>query len=190
MIKINLLTEKITPIRSRPRGTGEGRRNLVFGLIILAALAYVAFQWSLYRSKIAELDTQLTQAREEKDRLQRIHEQVDEYDRKKKELNQKIDIISELKKKQTGPVHLLDEVSKALPNRLWLNSLKQQKEGKVVLDGEAVTLPEVADFIQNLRASPYVANPELINSEERQGIIVFSMTFDFQQPEERVPEEG
>ena len=116
MIKINLLTEKITTARVSTRAPGAAGRNLIFALIGVLTVAYVGWQWYSYKNQLSRLNTEITQAREEKERLQKIIRQVEEYDARKQELGQKIDIISELKKKQSGPVHLLDEVSKALPN--------------------------------------------------------------------------
>lgn len=189
MIRINLLTEKITPARARTRAPGGGARNLLFGLIVAATLIIVGGLWYLNNSKLNQLDEDIIAAKEEKERLQTIIRQVEEYDAKKQELNQKIDIISELKKNQTGPVHLLDEVSKALPNLVWLTSMRQ-RGNRINIDGEAITYNAVADFISNLRKSPFVKSPDLLNSEEKKEIVTFNLTFLFSQPEEETSEEG
>jgi type IV pilus assembly protein PilN len=189
MIKINLLTEKITPQRVSTGLPGASSRNLIFAVIGILTVAYIGFQWYSYNSKLNKLDEDIAVAREERERLQKIIRQVEEFDAKKQELSQKIDIISNLKKKQSGPVHLLDEVSKALPNLVWLTAINQ-RSGRIQVDGESITYNAVADFIENLRRSKYVEAPDLVNSVEQGGVVVFSLTFQFRQPEEPAGEEG
>ncbi len=183
MIKINLLTEKITTARASTRAPGSASRNLIFAIIGVLTLAYIGWQWYSYNSTLSKLDTDIAQAREEKERLQKIIRQVEEFDAKKQELSQKIDIISDLKKKQSGPVHLLDEVSKALPNLVWLTSIIERGD-RIAVDGESITYNAVADFIENLRRSQYVDAPDLANSIEQGGTVAFNVTFRFRQPGE------
>jgi len=60
-------------------------------------------------------------------RLKEIKEKVKEvenYERDKKTYEEKIAIIQNLKKSQRGPVHVIDEISRMLPDRVWLVSLK------------------------------------------------------------------
>jgi type IV pilus assembly protein PilN len=183
MIKINLLTEKITSARVSTRLPGSASRNLIFGIIGVLTLAYIGYQWYSYNSTLTKLDADIVQAREEKERLQKIIRQVEEFDAKKQELNQKIDIIIDLKKKQSGPVHLLDEVSKALPNLVWITAINQHGN-RIQVDGESITYNAVADFIENLRRSQYIESPDLANSVEQEGIVAYNITFLFRQPEE------
>ncbi len=189
MIKINLLTEKITPARVSTRLPGAASRNLVFAVIGVLTVAYIGFQWYSYNTKLSRLDQDIATAREEREKLQKIIRQVEEFDAKKQELSQKIDIISDLKKKQAGPVHLLDEVSKALPNLIWITTI-QQRGDRIHVDGESITYNAVADFIENLRRSQYVESPDLANSVEQGGVVVFNVTFIFRQPEQSTGEEG
>jgi len=189
MIKINLLTEKMSPSRVSARLPGASSRNLIFAIIGILTVAYIGFQWYSYNSTLSRLDADIVEAREEREKLQKIIRQVEEFDAKKQELSQKIDIISNLKKKQAGPVHLLDEISKALPNLVWLTAITQRGD-RIQLDGESITYNAVADFIENLRRSHYIGSPDLANSVEQQGVVVFNITFIFKQSEEQTGEEG
>lgn len=181
MIKINLLTEKIAPARVSTRLPGASSRNLIFAAIAVLTVAYIGWQWYSYSSRLDRLNEDIAAAREEKEKLQKIIRQVEEYDAKKQELSQKIDIISDLKKKQSGPVHLLDEVSKALPNLVWLTAI-QQRGDRIQVDGESITYNAVADFIENLRRSQFIVSPDLVNSVERDGVVAFNLSFRFRQP--------
>jgi len=65
-------------------------------------------------------------------------------------------LIEELRRGQTGPVHMLDQVSRALPPMLWLTSLRQLgPDGAVLIEGRATTQTTVSDFVNNLEATGY-----------------------------------
>jgi Tfp pilus assembly protein PilN len=54
-------------------------------------------------------------------------------------------------------VHMLDQVSRALPPMLWLTELKQNDKvpGEVTIDGRCTTLTGLSDFVTNLEATGY-----------------------------------
>ena len=86
-----------------------------------------------------------------------------EFKRIKNEVETKIDVIWDLKSKQAGPVHLLDSVSRNLPDRVWLNSL-QETTKEVVMKGVAYSNADVALFMTNLESSAHFNNVELKQS--------------------------
>jgi Tfp pilus assembly protein PilN len=62
-------------------------------------------------------------------------------------------------------VHLLDELSRALPDRLWLTQLKTQN-GDIRVDGRTTSLTALSDFVGNLEASGYFVRPvEILDSQ-------------------------
>jgi Tfp pilus assembly protein PilN len=63
------------------------------------------------------------------------------------------------------PVALLDNVSKSVPDMLWLTSL-EQKEGDVTIEGRSTTLIALSDFVTNLGANAFFKRPiEILKSE-------------------------
>ena len=60
--------------------------------------------------------------------------QVQQFEQQKAQLQQRVVLIEQLRKSQTGPVHMLDQISLALPPMLWLTELKQT-DNVVVIDG-------------------------------------------------------
>jgi type IV pilus assembly protein PilN len=70
-----------------------------------------------------------------------------------------------LRRGQTAPVHVLDEVSKSLPERVWLNEMRQTG-ADFFLQGYAVSLPSLSDFVANLEATKWFIKPvELLDSQ-------------------------
>jgi type IV pilus assembly protein PilN len=95
---------------------------------------------------------------------------VSEFEKRRTQLQQRVALIEELRKGQSGPVHLLDELSRALPDRLWLTQMKQQ-DGEIRVDGRTTSLTALSDFVGNLESSGYFARPvEILDSQvESQG---------------------
>ena len=67
-------------------------------------------------------------------------------------------LIEQLRKGQGAPVHMIDELSKAMPEMLWLTELKQDG-GDLTLDGRCTTLTALSDFVGNLERIGYFAAP-------------------------------
>ena len=72
-------------------------------------------------------------------------------------------MIEQLKKNQAGLVHLLDEISKALPLGVNLTGLSEEKD-KIDMDGTAFTNNDIVRFVDNLKACPYFADVYLVES--------------------------
>jgi type IV pilus assembly protein PilN len=162
MIKINLIAEaqkgkareKAAP---RLEGSGVlGQNVLMLGVVVLAALL-VGWRWTSLSSEHRTLTAEIVRAEAEKERLQAIIKKGEEYKAKKDLLQRKIELVSQLKRNQSGPVHLLDEVSKQLPDFLWLDNMNEASWA-VTIQGKATTYNAVSNFYNNLTGSRYFQN--------------------------------
>ena len=70
--------------------------------------------------------------------LQRRDEEI-LTEQRKAQLQQRVTLIEQLRRGQSGPVHILDEISKAVPERLWLTDMTQ-KGDDIVLAGMTTSL--------------------------------------------------
>jgi type IV pilus assembly protein PilN len=172
MIKINLVAE--TPAAAatqapRPQFSLGAKQGDIILLIVLAlAFIVVGTQWYLLTSKRAELRQVEQERRRERDELLQYIKKVEELEAKRESLRQKIEVIEELKRNQRGPVKIMDEVSRALPELVWLTKLTL-KGNELVLDGMAMDENAVANYIANLDASPFFEEPELKNLSRSRG---------------------
>jgi type IV pilus assembly protein PilN len=149
MIRINLL-----PLRHSRRQ--EQVRNEI--LVAAAGLAVMCVGMSvLYIIVSAQLST----ARAENEKLQSQINQtketvalVDEQERMQEDLQTKLAVIKRLKANRVGPVHMLDELSQATPEKLQLTAV-EEKQSKVSLVGVAVTNEVISEFLRNLEESVY-----------------------------------
>jgi len=153
MIKINLLPDS-KPVKKKRGVTalgGAGRLNLVLlgGAVGLAALV-VLVQWWFLGSQIKELDEKIRKDQLEVARLESVLKEVQEFEEKKARQLKKVDLINQLRINQKGPVRLMDEVSNALPDLLWLESM-EYRGNTISLTGKALNPTAVGYFIENLR---------------------------------------
>lgn len=161
MIRINLLTEA-KAAAARKKGpflpTGAKLNNLFFFGAFALGLAYVAIMALTLLSRRSQLDEEIVKARLEADRLKSIIEEVKEYEDKKASLESKIQLINALKTNQKGPVRLMDEISKALPDLVWLTSL-DVTANQITMKGKTLSPNAVATYLENLKKSPFFAEP-------------------------------
>jgi len=184
MIRINLLTEaKAAAARKKTSviPTGAKLNNLVFAAGVGFGVLYLAIMGFLLVGKRRDLDSEIGKARIEADRLKSIIEEVKGYEDKKKSLEEKIELINNLKTNQKGPVRLMDEVSKALPDLVWLTDMSISGD-QLSLKGRTLSPNAVATYLENLKKSPYFAEPVFKNLGREngpQGIYQWEMAVTF-----------
>jgi len=162
LIRINLLTEaKAAAAKKKgpalPTGAKLNNLILIGGLVL--GVIYIATMYLVLSSKRRALDDEIGKAREEVARLKSIIDEVQSYETKKKSLEEKIDLINNLKTNQRGPVRLMDEVSRALPDLVWLTELQVQGN-LLTLKGRTLSPNAVATYLENLKKSP-ITNDDL-----------------------------
>jgi len=161
LIRINLLTEaKAAAARKKAPllPTGARLNNVLFFGGFGLGLAYFVIMALTLLSRRSQLDDEIVKARLEADRLKSIIEEVKEYEDKKASLEAKIQLINSLKTNQKGPVRLMDEISKALPDLVWL-TLLEVSGNTVTMRGKTLSPNAVATYLENLKKSPFFAEP-------------------------------
>jgi type IV pilus assembly protein PilN len=191
MIKINLLVEARAERAARAPlialGAASLNNYILLGLIILG-LAFVGLRYWKLSSTLAAIKAEIVVNQREYDRLKPIIAEVEAFKKKNAELKHKIEVIEQLKQNQYGPVRVMDEVSKALPDLLWLTNMGLAGH-TLSLQGQALNENAVANFISNLGASPFFAEPSLkIMSQDDRGVFTFDLSCTFTQtPREAAP---
>ena len=194
MIRINLLTAE------RPQAakklTFQSGQKLTIGcsLILVGAVLFVGWRyWSLTRQS-ADLDRDIAAAQQETQRLSSIIKNVQDFEMRKAQLSQRVVLIEDLRKGQTGPVHMLDQISRALPPMLWLVEVKQQG-ADVLVDGFSTTQTGVSDFVTNLEGSGFFRKSiEIVQTQTQPlqqppgELVKFTLRARFQRPGEKAPE--
>jgi type IV pilus assembly protein PilN len=191
MIKINLLGVERKAAKKKTL-TLPTAQKLTIGcsLILIAAGAAIGWRYFSLQRQSAQLDIDISAAQAETTRLHSIISQVQQFEQRKAQLQQRVALIEQLRRDQTGPVHMLDQISRALPPMLWLTNLKQgATPAEVVIDGRCTTMTGLSDFVANLEGSGFFKRGiEIIQSQTEAGpatvgeLIRFSIKATFQQP--------
>jgi type IV pilus assembly protein PilN len=181
MIKINLLSEGKRPAAVRKAKGGGEVRDIALWLLLLGALLGVlaaAGYWWYLNGKLKEKQEEVAQAQKEVDALQAVIKEVEDFKKKKKNLADKIAIINELKSNQRGPVRVMDYISRALPELLWLDRLKMNASS-IEIEGRAFNPNAVANFMDNLDKVPEFKEPVLKDTNAEGNVYRFSIAFDY-----------
>ena len=186
MIKINLVSEGRRPVVARKAKEALGMGESSLGEILLVVFAVlgllaIAGTWWYLRSEIQERDALIAEAQREVDELALVLQEVEEFKAKKAELEHKINVINELKAKQWGPVRIMDQVSRSLPELLWLDSLTL-RGNTIDVRGRAFNTNQIATFIENLNKVPEFQEPQLRETSKVQEIYQFNITFNVSPP--------
>jgi len=161
MIKINLL-----PVRE-----SQKKEKLREQLVVLVACAIFVIIGcaAAYTTVLAKISQKNAAIMEQTKVVEQLTKQIGEVEKVKKlqgELQSKLDILEVLKSNKTGPAHMLDELSMAIPERLWIETFDNDVTGVINLSGMGVNEELVAIFLQQLESSPYYMNVELQSLEQ------------------------
>jgi type IV pilus assembly protein PilN len=166
MIRINLLAvERAGTKRTGAMIPAAHRTTIVASLILIGTALFVAWWfWSL-KTTSARLDEEIATGERETQQLRSVLAQVQKFEARKAQLQQRVGLIEQLRRGQGGPVHVLDEISKAVPERLWLTELDQKGE-EFTLSGITTSMTGLADFVANLETSAWFKKPiDIIDSQ-------------------------
>jgi type IV pilus assembly protein PilN len=155
MIKINLL-----PVKSVQKQI-QVRNNLVVAgimLLLVGGVCYVTY--SSLMSDIAAVEREIKDNRSEISSLKKKIGEVNRFKKLQEELQNKLKVMNDLRASKSGPVHLMDELIDALPQKLWITSYAE-KGGSIQITGVGLTEDDVAAFMTSLERSPYYSGVEL-----------------------------
>lgn len=144
MIRINLL-----PVRQvKKREAGRQFIVLMVGVLIIALLGNGYWYFMMEGERDAKQrklnDTQARIAQ-----LEKTIGEVNELNKRKKEVEEKLAVLDKLRKQRGGPVKLLDALSTAIPKKVWVTEF-DEKAGGVKLLGSAESFEDVSEFMRGL----------------------------------------
>ena len=188
MIRINLLAVERERKKTRVVISAGQRATIGATLILLVTVLGVGWWfWSLRQQSIG-LDEDIARAELQAQQLRSVLAQVQKFEARKAQLQQRVSLIEQLRSGQSAPVHVLDEISKSLPDRLWLTDMTQTGN-EFSISGMTTSMTAVSDFIANLEATRWFKRPvEIVDSQVQSDakvgdLVKFSIKAQFQDPE-------
>jgi type IV pilus assembly protein PilN len=166
MIRINLLAVERKAAKA-PRVLIPAAHRVTIGasLILIATILGIGWWFMSLRQRSAQIDQEIAKAEAETVKLRSVLAEVQKFEARKAQLTQRVTLIEQLRRGQSAPVHVLDEISKSLPDRVWLSEMKQAGSD-FTISGFAASLPSLSDFVANLEATKWFKRPvEIIDSQ-------------------------
>jgi type IV pilus assembly protein PilN len=165
MIRVNLLGAERQKARKSATFDASQRITAACSLVLVLGLGGIGWwYWSLGQAS-TQLDADIAQAQQQAAQLRSLLQEVQQFEARRSQLQQRVALIEQLRGGQSLPVQLLDHVSRSLPDMLWLTSL-QQVEGAVTIQGRSTTLISLSDFVGNLGNANVLQKPiEIVNSQ-------------------------
>jgi type IV pilus assembly protein PilN len=194
MIRINLLKPEAKEIREGPAVAGPVTRAKkpipLTTIVVLLIFIVLVVGFFLQKQMISQEKNRLQTAQEEKAKLQYVIAKLAELEEQKAVFERKISLITQLRAQQDGAVKIMDELSRKLPEWVWLTDVSYQAQ-LVQIKGNALSNNLIADYIYNLENSPIFSNVNLISSAQKAGkntsYLEFSMTLNYVLPQGALP---
>ena len=183
MIKINLLGRtKLKAAKTKKISTASNQTLMaVMAIAVVVMSVGIIYFWQrILVQQDEELSRQIMLAKKEKVRQEGMLKENEVFEKRRKLLETRINVIESLKKNQSGPVQVLDLLSHCIQRSegVWLKDLAQ-KGNLITVNGTAMGSPDaVADFITNLTRVGNFKNVNLVNLQELDSKYSFSITFE------------
>jgi Tfp pilus assembly protein PilN len=158
MVNINLL-----PPEERAGAGGRGGPPswlvptgvvLALGLVVTSLTMRQVQEMSSLRDEIAQMEV-------EKTRYSNQLAMIAEVSQRRDELSQRLHAAQELNIRRGEQVRVMTDLVGAVPSRLWLVSFKEESAGRASIQGRALNLLAVFEFMSDLERSSAFAGVSL-----------------------------
>ena len=145
------------------------RRNkefitLVAAVTLMALIAALA-AWSYFNNELEEQRDANALITQENSRLDAALTEIDSLEQRRADIISRMSVIQDLQGRRPVPVHLWDDIAKAIPPALYLNNLKREGD-LITLTGLADNPNVVSSLIRNLDSSSWMGNSAVRNIQQ------------------------
>lgn len=145
------------PVRIRiPVGADTAMVVVIF--VVILGLLY--FLFAAQKREIARLEDEIASMQAELKRLREAVRLVKDLEEKEQAIRVKLEVIGKLNKDRFLIAHMLDELSRLLPENCWIISVVE-KRPSVSIEGLSFSNFVVANFMKKLETSEYFQNVDL-----------------------------
>jgi type IV pilus assembly protein PilN len=144
MIRINLL-----PTRQVKKREAGKQIIALFAVVVIAALVGNYFWYDSRDQEMARNQERINQTKKRIADLEKVIGEVNNINKRKKEVEDKLKILDDLRKGRSGPVRMMDALATATPKKVWLKDF-DESQGLVSLKGYALSHDDVAEMMRGL----------------------------------------
>lgn len=162
MPAINLL-----PWREAERKTRQRDFGVATGGAVVSGIAVIMLTLFAFSQMIANQQSRNDRLIAEIAELEKSIQEIDGLERQKERLLARMEIIEQLQKSRPEIVHLFDELSRQLPEGVYLTGMKQTGS-RVEIRGIAQSSTRVSALMRQIDASEWLTDPEVERVETKQ----------------------
>jgi len=183
MIKINLLPVRIARKKEsmRQQLSVAGLSLILLALIIGVVNYYESREIEKLNNTAADKEKELTALKAQTGELTKVREE-------NKVIKGKLDIVRQLEDNKAGPVKLLEEIARAIPEKTWVNKLADS-DTTISIAGNALSDEEISQFMRNLEKMAGIRKVELdvVEMTEKSGIKIKSFSIKMEKVHQASP---
>ncbi len=159
MPRINLL-----PWREAERKKRQQDFMVALGGAVAVAAAVVGLTWFAFVQMIDNQQARNQRLEAEIAELEKSITEIDGLERQKERLLARMEIIEQLQRSRPEIVHLFDEITRKMPEGVYLNGMKQQGNA-VELKGVAQSSTRVSALMRQTDTSEWLTDPSVTRVE-------------------------
>jgi type IV pilus assembly protein PilN len=156
MPRINLL-----PWREQERKVRRREFGVAAGAAAFSGVVVMFVGWALYSGWIDAQNAKNELLKKEIVKLDAQIADIQDLENRKQRLVARMEIIERLQRKRPEIVHLFDELTRTVPEGVYLTNIKENAN-KLELRGVAQSSTRVSTFMRNIDASVWMDNPQLL----------------------------
>jgi type IV pilus assembly protein PilN len=160
VIRVNLL-----PVREVEREAGRRQETRLVYLSAALVVVLLAGIEVGSRMRLAPLKTEHAKLQADIVALDTKSVELTKLETERKDLEEKLKIISTLEAKKVGPVQVLADLSDAAPEQVWLVEFRETG-GLATITGLGLDDQTIANFMRRLGASPYFDGVDLVETAQ------------------------
>lgn len=160
MIRINLL-----PLKEVQRALDRRRQVSIALLSLTVAVLAMVVPYVLQGIEMSRIEREIEALDAEVAKLNQQAREVRELERKRADLRAKLKVITDLQSRRVGPVRMLEDLSAATPEKLWIADFTDSA-GQATITGMALDNQTIATFMRQLQSSKYFFDVDLVEATE------------------------
>jgi type IV pilus assembly protein PilN len=171
MIRVNLLKSEAKAVEKKGVGaaaepkTEKSKKNNIGNLVVFLAIVVVGALAFFQKQALDGEKALLSAAQEEQRVLTPVLEKLDLVEQQKEFLQKKVDLIEELRNKQAVPLHILDTLTRGLPDWVWLTEANLNGRA-LTLKGRALSNLQVSDYMNALQRSGLFSEVSIVSTQQ------------------------
>ncbi len=180
MIRINLMPrEERATRRAMPTIKLPDIGAFVPFVLAGAVVAAIGTVHTMQSRQVAQLENDIATLQRESEAFKPQLARIRDITQKRQEVANRLDIIAKLDQERYYRVKLMDEVSRCVPDNMWLTKVDEMDNHKFRIEGVTFSNMIVAHFMEQLEGAPHWNNVELGQAEqgkiEKFDVVQFSL---------------